>query len=233
MRFTTRWMEVTYEAFFAGPVFELPAGQVALLRAFYEAVSPRFAVGLNDLQVAGGASIGDVRARMVLFGGNAVFEISPEKFTAIFSALRTESDITVAKDCISLVNQALVSTFSAASYREWVLSPTAYLELQGSDTAAIEFLDRYAGRKDPQLRAAKGGKVHYGLLADIENPGEKSRTNVRIERLFSQQRILLISLRSIFQRDSTFQAFEDQAAYVESVANSVLKDIGLEFSPNA
>lgn len=234
MLFSPRWIDVTYEAAFSAPLFDLPTRNVAILKAFHETISPRFAISLNDLQVTGGATLGDVRARVVVFGGNGIFDIFVEKFAAAFTNLRTQSDIEIVKDCMLLANHAMRSVLPTVSYREVILTSTLFLNLQGPENAATEFLDSFpSANRLTAAGLAQGTEVHYGLLADFENSSEAWRVTVRMERSYADQRILIIIARASYGMGGTLQTFSDQAAHLEGVLEAVFKATNLKRDPSS
>ena len=53
------WMNVTYDAEFASPAFDLPTNNTSVLRAIYETFLPRFPINSRDMDVTGGNVLSD------------------------------------------------------------------------------------------------------------------------------------------------------------------------------
>jgi hypothetical protein len=234
MRFTTRWIDVTYEAVFAAPAFDLPSRNISVLKAFYEAINPRFAITMNNLQAMGGTSVADVRARIVLFNGSGILDVSAEKFSAVFTNLRARSDVEIIKDCIRIAEGALRSALPDIQDREVNINSTVYIELADEGQSAIDFLGGLtSSRKVINPKAFNASEVHYGLSAEIVNSAARWRTSLRVEAAQFDPRILIMNSRATYPADGALQSFEDQARHVEQVLETVARELGLEMAATA
>jgi len=106
MLYQTNWLDIVYEVIFSTLVFKLARENVDVLRIFYQHLAPHYSVRPSDMQVSGGTALSDVKARITLFRGNGVLEVTADKFSAAFNNA-VEKDFETIKDCVSISLSAL------------------------------------------------------------------------------------------------------------------------------
>ena len=97
------------------------------------------------MHVAGGNLLSDVNVRITLFNGNGIIDVSVDRMSLAFNNLRTEKDLTICKDCISLSEEALHKSLPAVSPRIIAIKPTVFLELNGGQENVANYLARLPG----------------------------------------------------------------------------------------
>jgi hypothetical protein len=99
------------------------------------------------MQVSGGTVLSDVKARITLFRGNGVLEVTADKFSAAFNNA-VEKDLETIKDCVAISLSALAEWLPTMTYREHVIRGAAFLSLSSdSPTAADDFLNNLMSNK--------------------------------------------------------------------------------------
>lgn len=228
MLYQTNWLDIVYEAVFSTPMFTLARENVDVLRIFYHHLAPHYSVRSSDMQVSGGATLSDVKAKITLFRGNGVLEVTADKFSATFNNA-VEKDTETIKECVALSLSALAEWLPTMAYREHAIRGTAFLSLlSDSPTAIDDFLYSLIGNK-MTFRSEDFGasKSHFGLRAEFENPEEKWIVNFHVSRSWSGD-MLIVNSSAIYQADGMMKSLESKVAHVQTAFTSFLTAIGLE-----
>jgi hypothetical protein len=229
MQATLEWMTLTYEARFSAPSFDLPSRSTLILKSFYEEINPRYAIRPGDMQVMGGNTLSDVRTRITLFGGNGTLDITVDKLLCFFSNLRSKSDLTICKDCISLSEQAIRSSLPDASVQAVAINPALVLQLGGGEENATNHLSRVVGKSiGPKLGAIGNIVQHPGVSWGIENVDEGWQATFRANRDPTRVSSLFVFCDSLYKQDSAIAGLEDRAQHVEYLLSRFLESIELK-----
>lgn len=226
MFYQTNWLDISYEASFRNPVFELARENVEVLKIFHRHLSPRYLISSNDMQAMGGNALSDLKARITLFRGNGVLEITADKFSAVFkNAL--EKDIETIKDCVTSGLTAMTEWSPDLTYKEEVIRLAAFLSIKEGSDARDDFLHNLIGNK-AVFRAEDFGasKVHSGLKAEFENPGDWM-IGFDVYRSWASNDMLIVNCNAIYQDSSALPTFEDKTAHTGKIFNDFLAKIGL------
>ena len=93
MQYQTTWLDIVYEATFSTPAFRLARENIEVLSILFKHLAPQYSVRPSDMHVSGGTALSDVKARISLFTGNGVLEITADKFSATFTNAVGQQDI--------------------------------------------------------------------------------------------------------------------------------------------
>jgi hypothetical protein len=230
MLYQMNWLDIVYEVVFSTPMFKLVRENVDMLRIFYQHLAPHYLVRPSDMQVSGGTALSDVKARITLFRGNGILEVTVDKFSATFTNAVGEKDLETIKDCVAISLSALAEWLPTMTYREHVIRVAAFLSLlSDSPIAADDFLNNLMGNKMAFRGEDIGAsKSHFGLKAEFENPEEKWIVSFDVSRSWINGDMLIVNSSAIYQGDSVMKSLDDKAAHIQMVFNSFLTTIGLE-----
>ena len=109
MKASLEWIEMTQEADFSDPLFDLPGRNTEVLKALHRSIHPRFPLRSSDMQALGGNTLSDVSVRLTMFEGHGTISVTAEKFSGYFRGLKRDEDIGVCNECITLASQGLAS----------------------------------------------------------------------------------------------------------------------------
>ena len=109
MKTSLEWIEMTQEAEFSVPLFDLPGRNTEVLKALHRFIHPRFPLRSSDMQVLGGNALSDVRVQLTMFEGYATIGVTAEKLAGHFRGLRGDEHIGVCNECITLASRGLAS----------------------------------------------------------------------------------------------------------------------------
>ena len=222
-------INLTYEVEFATPSFDLPISNVNVLRVFYETIHPRFPINPPDMHVAGGNSLSDVHVRITLFNGNGIIDISVDRMSLAFNNLRTKSDLTICKDCISLSEEALQKSLPAVSARIIAIKPTLFLELQGGEQNASNYLSQLPGSSIELDLSAFGSAVqHPGINLEVDNIEEKWNAVFHAFQDRTKMSFLTLFCSAVYRADGTVHGLENRANHLDQLLKTFLDSIDLE-----
>lgn len=228
MLYQTYSLDIVYEAVFSTPMFTLARENVDVLRIFYQHLTPEYLVRPSDMQVSGGAALSDVKARMTLFRGNGVLEVTADKFSATFKDAAVK-DIETIKECVALSLNALAEWVPTMTYREHAIRGAAFLRLSSDSSTAIDdFLYNLIGNKMAFRGEDFGASMsHFGLRAEFENPDDKWIVSFDVSRSWIGDMLIVNSI-AIYQADGVKKSLESKIEHVLTAYTSFLTAIGLE-----
>ncbi len=222
-------INLTYEVEFATPSFDLPISNVSVLKAFYETIHPRFPINAPDMHVSGGNLLSDVHVRVTLFNGNGIIDVSVDRMSLAFNNLRTEKDLTICKDCISLSEEALHKSLPAVSPRIIAIKPTVFLELNGGQENVANYLARLPGSNVKLDLSSFGSAVqHPGVNLEVNNFEERWNAIFHAFQDRTKTSSLTLFCSAVYRADGTVRGLENRANHLEQLLKTFLDSIGLE-----
>ena len=227
MFYKTSWLDISYEAIFQDPLFELARKNVDVLKIFHRHLTPRYSISPSDMQAMGGSALSDLKARISLFRGNGILEITVDKFSAVFKNAVGQKDIDTIKDCVGSGLAAIAEWSPALAYREETISQTHFLSLKGADDRN-SFLHNLIGSKMAFCADDFGAsKIYTGLKAELENSGDKWIVRFDISRSWDINDMLIVNCNATYKEGGKLATFEDKTAHAGKIANDFLAKIGL------
>ncbi len=173
MKGSLEWMEMTYEAEFSVPLFDLPGRTTELMRALHQFIHPRFPLRTTDLQVSGGNALSDVCVRVTMFGGNGTIEVTVEKLSMRFNGLRSEQDLAICNECFALVVQALKGAFPQVVIATVAVRSTLSLRLGDGSVDARDFLQQVVKPGiDMDLTGLGNAALYPCINLEVQNDDE-------------------------------------------------------------
>jgi hypothetical protein len=225
-KFTTDAADASYEARFAAPSFDLARRNVDVLQALYEAMAPRFPVPINDLQAAGGQSMADLKVRVSLFGGRASIEIGAQSLKANFTGLRSDNDVSIARDCVTLAEEAIRSVWNDLTISEAVLDLQLQIELEGGEDAADKTLQSlskaYIGLEEDGL------EIKNWPMLYLKNASHKWQSIISVQNLLGRPGMLLTTTRSVYDTTGPYQTLDAQADHSQKLMEALWRHLHLE-----
>ncbi len=156
MKASIDWMELTYDAEFSVPLFDLATYNVEILRSLHQQIHPLFPLRAKDLHAFGGNALSDVRVRATVLEGNGTVEVSAERVSLRLGGLRGVQDIAVGKDCFKRVEKALRTVLPKVEIAGVTARSSLSLQLGDGSVVARDFLRQV---------------VHSGIVVDLTGLG--------------------------------------------------------------
>jgi hypothetical protein len=235
MQFDTRRLDLTYTLAFAEPLFAVATSLPTILERFHRTIGPRYFVGLDDLQALPGTSLGQVGAKVSLFGGNGTIQLMVDRLMVRFERLQGEADLKIAKDCLELAMDATRGLFPDARGRQALISVRMWLALADGEQAATQLLSEHGcASLASRLRAAfiePAVTVTPAIMVWVGNAQEQ-RTRLAVEpALVEAGSHLFIAFDDELSALLAERRIEEQARLVEERLLTLLAAIGLEPTP--
>lgn len=221
-------MDLAYEVPFKRPVFDIARPGAPILRAYYDALNPRFPIAMSDLQAPSATSFGDVLFRVVLFGGSGVLETTLTRFYARFERIQSQQDLKVVSDCVSLSEQALKSAVTEVEPVGARIVSASWFSCEGGADAASTFLTGMACSAldpNPESYGASGVIGMVGAEFVAENEGWSAR--FRVEKSLMELAHLFYHFEINHLQNGRFGSFDDRAQHAESLYVLILNRLGL------
>ena len=140
MKTTLDWMEMTQEADFSVPLFDLPARNTEVLKSLHRSIHPRFALRSADMQAVGGSKLSDVNVQLTMLEGHATISVTADKLSAHFRDLTQDDDIRVCNECITLASEGLKEAMGNVEVAGVATRATLALRLGGGSVNARGYL---------------------------------------------------------------------------------------------
>lgn len=173
MKASLESMEMTYEATFSVPLFDLPGRSTELLKSLYRSIHPRFALQTTDMYAFGGNALSEACVRLNLFAGNGTIEVTADRLSMRFTGLRQEQDVNICNECIALAEQALRSALPEAVVGRVMIRQAPSLRLGDGTTDARNYLRRVVKPGvDVELNGLGNATMCPGINVEVENEEE-------------------------------------------------------------
>ena len=176
MKTTLEWMELTYDADFSVPPFDLPARATDLLKSLHQFIHPRFPIRTPDMHVFGGTALSDVCVRVTLFGGNGTIDVTADRLSTRFTGLRQHQELDICNQCIALAEQPLRTTLPDVAIGLVSIRPTLTLRLGDESADAREYM---RGVVKPAVHMDLDGlgaaALHPCINLEVQNDDERWR----------------------------------------------------------
>jgi hypothetical protein len=221
-------VDITYDAFFAAPLLDLPRISLDVLKRFHEIISPRYTVPLSGLQSTGGNSLADVRLRVELFDGKGIFELTPQKLAVNFANIISSEDIEIIKDCLTLALDAVKSSIPDADISGEIIRSNCVLQISDGEFVASGHFDKFfhlRGIFNPELYGATD--VRNGLRTQFANSEELWRMFFDVSPNSSVNSSIDFSLMATYERGSKYSSVYEKSRHMETVTDAYLGQIGL------
>ena len=227
-------VDIGYEIDFAQPVFELPTKAVQVLEAFYKCLSPRFPMGMSDLQSLGGVSYADIMLRINLSGANGAIAITAERLSASFTGLRSNDELKTVENCVTLSEDALNMALPELSVRARNIRVLSWLECEGGSDAVKRLLDKHGQAELPLAGVDLGAdELNYRFGAELTNAGERWSAVISLEGSAIKQANLYFRLETNFLEDGKYDSLERRIEHTRDLYYRILKGFGLEPTANS
>lgn len=233
MEATVERIDLTYEAAFGAPTFDLPLRGSALLKSLYEAIHPRYPIPLTHMQIFGGNAMSDVRVRITLFNGNGSIDVTADKMFLNFSDVRGKDGIDICKDCILSSERALTKVLPELNVRFVTIRPTLLVNVGAEGDQEVGFLSDLRGdRASIDLSEFEGASQHKGVNLSIKNA--KAGWSVIFHTFHNQAAVksFVISCHAQYEEYGDIRGLENREHHLRMLLGKFTDGIGLEF-PNS
>ena len=216
--------DVTYEASFLRPVFDLRTKLPAVFESYYGNVGSF--VSLEHMRMYDGEAVADVRGTISMFGGNGVVELNATKLTATFRQLQNERDFRACADCISSAKKALGDGVPNAVIRitTWALT----LDLSCDSVNASDCIYRIVNLDRHSLRDFGQPALSPRLNFDLRNDDEGWESQFIISPNVLDQSKLFAGCAVQFEEKKASRTLTEQSDHVRALTSTLLGRVGVD-----
>ena len=228
MQFKTTEINATYEVTFSSRLFGIVTRRAELLQELEQKISPRFTVNSNDLRGYGGASLADMKVRVILFNGAGQIDITADTLTATFARAVSRDDLVTIKDCISLALDALSAWAPTCSVSSEVLKLTLTSELTDGQTTAelIASVVKVSHNFDPKEYGC--ASAHRGFRMEFDDLEQKRRVSFDLVRSWASPTGFLCIGNANYYGGTKFNNFAERLDFLSAGYARFLQDCDLK-----
>ena len=234
MKTTLEWMELTYDAEFSVPPFDLPRRDTDLLRSLHQFIHPRFPIRTTDMHVFGGTTLSDVCVRVTLFGGNGTIDVTADRLSTHFTGLRQHQDLDICNQCIALAEQALRSTLPDVVIGLVSIRPMLTLRLGDESTDAREYLRAVVKPAvDMDLGGLGAAALHPCVNLEVQNDDERWRAVLHAYPSGVDRSSVVVACSIIYTESPDPRSSEERNDRLWRLIAGLLRGLDLEIPPSA
>jgi len=224
-------VDLVYESYFETPLFDLPKNQTEVIKNLYSSLGQRWYLPLNNLQVSGGMSMADVKVTVILFNGNGIIELSPEKFRAKFSGVvrdKDSNDLVIIKDVIHLGKESIQSVFNNVEIKNENFTFNAELMVD-EEFDAISHLSQFNNLSIEFSGEDVGAsEVRSSVRMEFVNQDASWKTSLLLSPSHNEYSSLYCNLFSMFEYPATIKmSVDSKISHMDNVIDAVLKKINI------
>lgn len=229
MQYKVNFSDFIYEARYRSPLFIVAGSPVRVLDAVNTAISPKYPIASSDMVVEPGRAVGEVRARINLFGGNGALEFGSDFFSARFNNPRGDEDFQVVQDCIVLSHEALSKLADAArSIREEGFTLRLFCELVDGSDASTFLRGLFEGTRLLGPTHGFPANIVPGFVMDVFQDEERWAFNFSVSQAArSKKEIFLATSLRIFE-GSKLSSIKEKADHFGNYVKMALQHINLD-----
>ena len=194
MDVSVKGLDLSYEANFESPAFDVLGQPLVVLESLYGTVGRNFSIDSSDMHVYSGTAVSDIRIHIDMFGGHASIDVTADSLSVACRDLRDTRDLDTVVQCIALAAEAVSATFPSLDFRSTAIRMVGTLSANHQSRSAADHLAKIAG---PPLRLdlSEFAEVTQipGIRVDIENTSGRWRGSFDIRKLRGDRFVFFIS----------------------------------------
>ena len=187
-------LDLTYEANFVSPAFDVLGQPLVVLKSLHESVGRRFSIGSANMHVYSGTAISDVRIHIDMLSGYASIDVTADSLSVACRNLRNTLDLDMVVQCITSAAEAIGVSFPSLDFRSTTIRMVGALDANDRSRSAADHLAKAVGAP-LRLDLSEFAEVIHtpGIHLDIESTSEGWRGSFDIQKLWSEDFSYFIS----------------------------------------
>ncbi len=232
MKGSLEWMELTYEAEFSSPLFDLPGRNTELLKALHQLIHPRFPLRTADMHALGGSALSEVRVRVTMFGGNGTIEVTPEKLSIRFNGLGSEQNLAICNECLALAEQGLKRALPETVIAMVTVQLTQALRLGDGSVDARDFLRRIVKPGiDMDLTGLGNAALYPCINLAVRNEDEGWQAVLHAYDSATENSSIFASCRVAYPDPPEAHSHEEYLDRLRRLLETLLQGLDIEMAP--
>jgi hypothetical protein len=214
---------------FAEPILTLPQKTAEVLGAFYNHLSSRQNVRLEDLQSFGGTNYAEVKLSIRTFGNKGRIDITPNSLGMVCADLiGGDDDVRALKDYLQACEDIVVSTIGAKA-SERTFRASAWLECEGG----FDVVDATLGARGEAAFKFDGTEYaayerHFKLQSNLNDASRGINMTLSVERSRVPRWHLFLECDFAFKPVASMPSLSEQFDVAESEFQRFAKHLNLE-----
>ena len=229
MQATINWVNIGHEIDFSAPLFDLADRSTEVLRRFHDGVSSKYPIRSENMWISKGARLSEAKARIDLFDGNGLIEVTTDRLSVNFSYIQSAEQATICRECISLSERALREVFPDVAVSVVAFNSSYSLSLDGETASANQYLSRAA---QPSFKGDMGpfGSVRaYPLVSlDVDNDEEHWNAFFSARGMGKDRPMLSVSCLVSYDKDAAIHCLEERLQHIERLSSAFLNGLDLD-----
>ena len=230
MKATVSRIDILQECYFTSPAFNLARGTPDVIKAYYEHISPRFHLQLDQISVVSSNILSELAVKIGLFQDAANLEIKIDKMVFLATKVQSDKGLTIIKDVLRLAYDARESAFPEIGTGSARFLVHSWLALDGGEKAAAEVIGK-AAKPKKDIRLLDEGettKISYNLRIQLNNESEGWGVTVTQEPSALPLSHLFVAMDFVFGIKTKYKTLGQQFEFVEEKYANVLSSMGID-----
>lgn len=187
-------LDLTYEANFESPAFDVLGQPLVVLKSLHDTVGRRFSIGSADMHVYSGTAVSDVRIHIDMFSGYASIDVTADSLSVACRDLRNTHDLDMVVRCITSAAEAVDVTIPSLDFRSTTIRMVGALDANDRSRSAADHLAHTVGAP-LRLDLSEFAEVTQtpGIHLDLESESEGWRGSFDIRKLWGDRFAFFIS----------------------------------------
>jgi hypothetical protein len=206
MKFNRAAIFVVSNVEFVAPQFQLLRDWERLLKGLHDNIAPSYPFSAYDVTIDTRSSLADRVLRISLFRGNGIIDIYIDRLSVSFSNLIHDSDITIALDCMNLIEKSLLSYLGIELIREFNIRPTINYISSNNDMSVRDFLTNRFRPSEYFELILKEDDCRTNIFAKFEFQSMDNAWRVGIDLMAStlDEKTLILTCNSYYDPNSRY-----------------------------
>ena len=229
MKTTLDWMELTQEADFSVPLFDLPGRNTEVLQSLHRSIHPRYALRSADMQAFGGTALSEVSVRLNMFEGRGTIAVTADKLSAHFRDLAQDDDIRVCNECSTLAAEGLRGAMPDVEIAGVATRTTLGLRLDDGSVNARSYLAEVVKPSvNIDLRGFGNARVIPCINLEVHNADEDWKAVLHAYDNASVTSAMIVSIWLAYPGSLDDHPQEERTDRVLQLRTALLQGMGLE-----
>ena len=140
MHTSLEWVDLSYQAQFAVPAFDLHVRAPDLLRAAHERLGRQFSIRQSDMQIRDRTNISDVLVSIALGNWDGKVDVKPQGLSIELENIADWNELPECQNCIVLIEQIVRETLSISGSNDFVVNVHIMFDIRDKDKKASNFI---------------------------------------------------------------------------------------------
>ena len=194
MDVSVKGLNLSYQADFESPAFDVLGQPLVVLKSLRETVGHRFSIGSADMHVYSGTAVSDIRIHIDMFGGHASIDVTADSLSMECRNLQNTLDLDMVVQCIRSSTGAIRATFPSLDFRSTTIRMAGTLKANDRSRSAADHLAKTV-ETPLRLDLSEFAEATQtpGIRVDVESVSEEWIGSFDVQRSWGDRFAFFIS----------------------------------------